>query len=1045
MPKKIPPLPFSQRLVLNQYLLSLFGVKSFEDLALYVNKMENEGLTADRISKFHQAVVSALPIDGSAPLNEETLLQYDQNIVSHTLAIQGKRPAPIQWKYFQYLGLLFTEVYLDRYMNRRGSLLEELQAFCDGFNQGRKVADQVTNFTENDLQKLAFWSATGSGKTLLMHANIKQFLHYLAQSGRTKEINRILLVTPNEGLSKQHLEEFAESGIFAHAFSKQGGSSAQGSLFSGKSVEIIEITKIGDKDGDKTVAIDSFENNNIVFVDEGHRGSSGKEWSKRRRQLASEGFTFEYSATLGQAVSSDKKLAQEYARSILFDYSYRYFYTDGYGKDYRILNLSEDKDETIRELYLTACLLTFYQQKVLFKNPASKVEMFNIENPLWIFVGSSVNAVRTENKRQVSDVTDILLFLARFTNSKNKPAVLERIERATSGNSGLLNKNGQDIFRSLFNFHRDHLQTPEQIYDGVFEQIFHASGSATLHLEDLKGADGEVALRLGDNEPFGVINVGDTSKLCKLCAEHEELIVTEKTFSGSLFHGINKTDSQINILIGSKKFTEGWSSWRVSTMGLMNIGKSEGSQIIQLFGRGVRLKGWEKSLKRHSALREQGIQYNQYLTQLETLNIFGIRADYMDAFKKYLEDEGVPTGENEEEITIIPNINLGSQKLKTVKLKDGIDYKRNGEKPKLGRDEDLKLGKVTLDYYPRIGSIISDHTGMAGAANKNSAWFTEDHLAFLDVDSIYIELQKFKNERSWFNLSITKEEIPKILQDHSWYEILIPEDEMRFTGFDKIQRWQNIASHLIQKYTERYFLAKKDEWEAPHREYAALTADDPNFIAEYKILIDKSQSTIINQLKSIKDAVEAGELPQFSQFGQGKALFFDQHLYQPLLYCEDKEIIIKPVALNKGEKDFIEDLKAFYEENRSFFEGKEFYLLRNMSRGRGVGFFEAGNFYPDFVLWFIDGDQQHVCFVDPKGIRNLSADDPKITFYKKIKGIEKQLGDPAVHLHSFILSVTPHHIVKKWDSGMTIEDFANLNVFFQEEKGYLNRLLKKVV
>jgi hypothetical protein len=33
-------------------------------------------------------------------------------------------------------------------------------------------------------------------------------------------------------------------------------------------------------------------------------------------------------------------------------------------------------------------------------------------------------------------------------------------------------------------------------------------------------------------------------------------------------------------------------------MGLLNIGKGEGPQIIQLFGRGVRLKGKNLSLKR---------------------------------------------------------------------------------------------------------------------------------------------------------------------------------------------------------------------------------------------------------------------------------------------------------------------------------------------------------------------------------------------------------------------------------------------------------------
>ena len=58
-------------------------------------------------------------------------------------------------------------------------------------------------------------------------------------------------------------------------------------------------------------------------------------------------------------------LEQRYAKNILFDYFYKYFYKDGFGKDYRILNLANDKDDQIRRLYLTACLLAFYQQQKL--------------------------------------------------------------------------------------------------------------------------------------------------------------------------------------------------------------------------------------------------------------------------------------------------------------------------------------------------------------------------------------------------------------------------------------------------------------------------------------------------------------------------------------------------------------------------------------------------------------------------------------------------------------------------------------------------------
>ena len=52
-------------------------------------------------------------------------------------------------------------------------------------------------------------------------------------------------------------------------------------------------------------------------------------------------------------------------------------------------------------------------------------------------------------------------------------------------------------------------------------------------------------------------------------------------------------------------------------------------------------------------------------------------------------------------------------------------------------------------------------------------------------------------------------------------------------------------------------------------------------------------------------------------------------------------------------------------------QDKELYLLRNLSKGRGVGFFEAGNFHPDFIVWLIADGQEYISFVDPKGIRNL--------------------------------------------------------------------------
>ena len=89
-------------------------------------------------------------------------------------------------------------------------------------------------------------------------------------------------------------------------------------------------------------------------------------------------------------------------------------------------------------------------------------------------------------------------------------------------------------------------------------------------------------------------------------------------------------------------------------MGLLNIGRQEGSQIIQLFGRGVRLRGKDMCLKRSSTIDGE---HPPNLPLLETLNIFAVRANFMVQFRDYLMREGVPTEEPVQlELPIRPNL-----------------------------------------------------------------------------------------------------------------------------------------------------------------------------------------------------------------------------------------------------------------------------------------------------------------------------------------------------------------------------------------------------
>ncbi len=1049
---KSPVVPFTRKLVLNQWLLSLFNVKRFEDLAEYLRNEALEGLDENNINHFHHALTAQF--FNLTRLPTELLLEYDQNIVKHTQRLNEWRitygEEPVVWKYFQYLALLFTEIYLDRYFRDPQALLKELNAQVAFYNTDKSKVDQIAPFDETveawpQINKLAFWMATGSGKTLLMHANILQYQHALEKHGRGRELNRTLLLTPNEGLSQQHLREFQTAGIDAELFNKDGRG-----LFSGRAVEILEVTKLREDMGDKTIAIDAFEGNNLVLVDEGHRGASGGEegaWMDARKRLCEKGFSFEYSATFGQAVKGKPKLTELYAKSTLFDYSYRYFYGDGFGKDYQILNLDKETQQNHRELYLVACLLSFFQQQRLYREQGITFRPFNIEKPLWIFVGGSVTA--TLATRDASDIINILQFLARYV--KDRSASIQRIERVL--NQGLETATGKNLFAGRFTYLNMCGLSPAQVFEETLATLFNAPGGGQLYVENLKGATGEVALRLGaENDAFGVINVGDDAKLVKLCEENG-LATGDREFTGSLFHEINNAHSTVNLLIGSKKFTEGWSSWRVSTMGLMNVGKGEGAQIIQLFGRGVRLKGYGDpwSLKRTGKVQlPDGMERPKHIGLLETLGIFGIHADYMAQFRDFLLEEGLKVNEEPLEFLLPVIKNLGTQKLKTIRLKKTINgvstefgdaFRKLGPVPTLTLpDAYLQKNQVVLNWYPKIKAMKSAGVvGGDGDAAPNQTHLTRKHLAFLDLDRLYFELERFKAERGWYNLNISRDEIGLLLAEQSWYQLLIPAEEMAFDSFEKVRLWEEIALSLLKKYTERYYTFRKREWEEPYLEYQDLSPNDPNLLGVgerpedpyYRILIEQSQEEIVAKLEELKGLIEKGTLKPWEFHGL-KAIWFGQHLYQPLLYLDQSIVEISPVALNKGEKQFVEDLKTFHDGASTYLSGKQLYLLRNLSKGRGVGFFEAGNFHPDFILWLLTDDKQHVIFVDPKGIRNIGPTDPKVQFYETVKEIECRLGDPRVLLNSFIISSTPSHTMKMlW--GMDKKVMNERHILFQEE------------
>ena len=1083
---------FRDKLLLNQWLISLFGidplaeqkvngklVRPFHKLAEPIRDARLEGLDKDNLHYFYHylgdsPLLSAANPEAALPgfcINRDVLLTYEQNIVRHTQAINEKRHRPVVWKYYQWLTLLFVEIYLDRFFGNREGLLHDLNAYVERFNSHWSEYVDVPPYNEDDLNKLCLQSATGSGKTLLMHVNLLQYRYYATKYGKDKDLLRVILLTPNEQLSQQHIAEFRESALSAGRYLQSRGSLfgfAQGL----ERVDVLEITKLADQEGPNTIATRSLGDQNLLLVDEGHRGLSGKDtkknenaWFRNRTMLCEKGFTFEYSATFEQAVSETDQ-EDDYAKAIVFDYSYRWFYEDGFGKDYQILNLPKTYEET-QATYLTACLLKFYQQLRIYEERSKDFNLFNLEKPLWVFVGSTVvkkigqKEVETPNEVMLSDIGLIIQCIADFLYDRQ--TAIRRMHEILTGkgqDTGLLDKDGNDIFAGAFTYLARAMndgETAESIYRDILARLFNHAAGGLLSLDRIKGESGEVALRVGTSEtPFGLINVGDAKSLCDHMAEVAarnglHLTIQDSDFTESMFASVKDSASPVNLLIGSKKFVEGWDCWRVSTMGLMHVGRSEGSQIIQLFGRGVRLKGYAWSLKR-SGHAHAPVQ-PAFIEELETLNVFGIEADFMEKFRKFLEDEGLPGNERRKIITIPLNVTYDfGKKLKILRPKrkasDGkeYDFKKDAPVPTVGdMPEYMTHNTVVADWYPRIQAMRS--RGTALATQKDRVALREQHLALLDYDTLFFELEQFKRERSWHNFNITKSGIKKLLGNRNWYTLYLPEPRLNPSTFDGVLLLQQVASELLKRYCEHYYNYRKREYIEPRLELRELTPDDDNMPHDefYQLIVDGDEEEVVQGIQQIKKDLEQKK-DVLLKVGDLNACNFGKHLFQPLFYVRSGgEITILPVALNESEYQFVTDLKTWCDDNKAALEqdGMELFLLRNMSKGKGVGFFEAGNFHPDFILWMLVDGKQYVTFIEPHGMLHEGPASEKVLFYKRIKDVEQRLKDPTVILNSFILSWTRYPQLQ-WNNSQ--DELESMHVLFMtgDRDKYIGKLFDRL-
>lgn len=781
------------------------------------------------LSDVEDTIGAALAIaDGNYLSQLEALCRGDATLLTEAdqMVRAACQTAKLGPRYAQYLSLIFFAHWQRSRQTDESAFIDRLNLFLSEWAQTH-TTEAITPFTADDLQFAAFWMATGSGKTHVLHACIAM-LHAAETWDRT------ILITPSENLSRQHAEKLRETKAFdVFAYPMDGDASSLGRLHP-DTIIVIDINKLAEtKKGDGiTIPTSVFrDGRNLVFVDEGHKGQRSEEsvWKKLQSDLAGlgtdepdhRGTLIEFSATFGQVAEAEATFGR-YAKSTMLDYAYDRFHADLYGKDFWNIKLDgrEETTEEIQHTTLTAALVAYWYQLATFGRSAIQTQIrdrgIGIAKPLWVLLGLSVIGGKGNegDKEQTSDVIDVLKYINRVLSEDDFLAEsVDSVLAAIRDGSELLPVVVTDGLKG---------KVGNAIQSAILNDVFGwQEGDAPL-FRVLKTSPGEMGLglRRGDRvHYYGVVNVGDVKGL-KDALEGASLEVEDDAFTPSLFAELEQEHSGVNMLIGSRRFAEGWDNYRASSLTLLRLGQNEGSLIIQMFGRVVRFAGTNGNGKR---LRDA----KGDIAALQTAFVYGLKSRYLQAFLSGLFENGI--GEKTRTICDVQNWLPDAPKLVSIRA---TSPEKTSFLVDLTAPEWINaVNKVVVSYAAGVATARVGRDGLAESSSHVGQDVTNDfkRLArLMDIDAIYADLVQWKALGKRWNLRFDKEAVQCALISDSFEIFALP-------GFCQMQsrqdviRLQNAASTVVRKLFESAYR----KIEARHSRYEIIGASDSGIPSQY--------------------------------------------------------------------------------------------------------------------------------------------------------------------------------------------------------------------
>ncbi len=225
-------------------------------------------------------------------------------------------------------------------------------------------------------------------------------------------------------------------------------------------------------------------------------------------------------------------------------------------------------------------------------------------------------------------------------------------------------------------------------------------------------------------------------------------------------------------------------------------------------------------------------------------------------------------------------------------MKDGANFKKQAgrlvlKKPDEGFLRYLIKTRTVIDCRSKIQTIDSTFSFELKSMPVELA-IPAAVLPLLDYRRIFEELELYKNEKRYFNISIVQDDLIGILQTDGWYGFLIPRNHLQIDSLAKLEAATDYAIMALKSNMDKFYKYEKERWEAPMLEYAILDPDDSNFVHEYFITCAQQGTldTTCDELEKISSELQASNgLDVYKKdLLRGRMVTFDfkSHLYAPL-------------------------------------------------------------------------------------------------------------------------------------------------------------------